>query len=89
MGEEVLWNIYGTYNLCGQTIMDVFTENYALFKLKVMMKNEDAPIYIEKYNTIGWNPDNDYFTLYENPSLNKKIRTMKIRNIQVIKKINE
>ncbi len=87
MDEEVVWNIYGTYDLCGQTIFDVFTENYALFKLIVIMKYEDAPFFIEKYNTIGWDSDNDYFNLYENPSLNKKIREIKIKNIQEIKRL--
>lgn len=87
MDEEILWNVYGTYNLCGLTIFEAFTENYALFKLKVMMKYEDAPLIIEKYNTIGWDCDKDYFTLYETPSLNKKLRKIKIGNIQEIKKI--
>lgn len=84
-----MWNIYQTDSLCSQTIFDLFADNYALNKLKVKMKNEDAPIIIEKYNVLGWNHEYDYYTLYETPSLNKKIRSIKISNIQEIKRMED
>ena len=86
MNEKVVFDVYDTYKLCASHIFDVFTENYGLFKLKVTMKYEDNPIFIEKYNVIGWNHEEDYFTLYEDPSLNKKIKQIKIKKIKKIEK---
>lgn len=84
--EKVIWNVYDTYNLCAESIMDVFTENYGLFKLKVFTKYNNNPIIIEKYNVLGWNHVDDYFTLYEDASLNKKITEIKINEIKKIMK---
>lgn len=84
MSEELLLDVYKINDLCAIDLFDVFKDNYALFKLKVVLENEDAPCFIEKYNVIGWDCDKDYFKLYETSSLNKVIKQFKIRDIKKI-----
>ena len=56
----------------GRVLFEIFSEHYARNDLKVLFVDGET-IIVKKYNVLGLEIGNDYFTLYEDASQNKRL----------------
>ena len=85
--ENIVWNVDDVHSNIKESLFNVFKEFYGQNKLNVYFKYQDNPLVIEKYNVLSYVSDEDYFTVYETPSLNKTITKFDMNTVEkIIKK---
>ena len=65
----------------GSSLFEIFCENYAINEVQVFFKN-DVLVFVKKYNVLGWDNPNDYFTLYEDSSKNNRLCVFRFDSVK-------